>query len=75
MTYIEFVSRHTQKNDGCRLGQRFCNDYIKYAWPELFYERDDGKASEMIWEWLKDHDYIESLPEKVIWAEDFKDDR
>lgn len=48
-----------------RLGQYFCNTYIKGSWPELFYEEDEEKAAEIIRTWLVDHQYTDTMPPKV----------
>ena len=48
-----------------RLGQFFVNRYIKGHWPELFYTPDNDKAETLINQWLKDHQYEESMPPKV----------
>lgn len=38
-----------------RLGQAFCNDFIRFSWPELYYEEDDDEALTFIAIWLLDH--------------------
>lgn len=48
-----------------RLGQYFVAFYIKYSWPELFYERDYHKALASISMWLEQHHYYDELPQKV----------
>ena len=48
-----------------RLGQYFVSNYIKYSWPELFYERDNKKALETISTYLYYLQYINELPTKV----------
>ena len=48
-----------------RLGQYFCNNYIKSAWPELFYEESRPKATDLIHNWLDDNNYFYDLPEKL----------
>lgn len=47
---------------GQRLGQYFVNTYIARPWPELFHEKDEGKAKKMIEIWLADHHYSKQLP-------------
>ena len=37
-----------------RFGQWFCNRYIDYPWPELFYEDRDVYAIAMVDKWLMD---------------------
>lgn len=44
-----------------RLGQYFCNTYIKQSWPELFYANDE-KAESLIRTWLEENCYTETLP-------------
>lgn len=68
---FDFYSSRSQRfNDkgmlvGERLGQAFCNDFIKDSWPELFYCEDEGKCVKMITQWLNDCQYHDSLPVKV----------
>lgn len=50
---------------GERLGQAFCNDYIRSSWPELFYCEDEGKCVKMITQWLNDCQYYGDLPAKA----------
>lgn len=50
---------------GERLGQRFCNEYIKYPWPELFYEKDYEKAVALITEYLVKLHYYPMVPNKI----------
>ena len=45
-----------------RLGQYFVGKYIKYSWPELFYEKDYEKALNMIAVYLYHLQYIDELP-------------
>lgn len=45
-----------------RLGQFFCNKYVKYSWPELFYEEDPSKAVKAITIYLTHYQYIDTLP-------------
>lgn len=49
-----------------RLGQYFCNEYVKYSWPELYYEEDNRKAIRMITTYLTHYQYENELPAKVI---------
>jgi hypothetical protein len=60
----KFEAMHRSKDDGLRLGQRFCNMYIKGSWPELFYA-DEAKASANIEQWLTDSQYTEELPQPL----------
>lgn len=51
-----------QKVPSYRLGQYFCNMYIKGQWPELFYVEDRQKCLIMIEKWLKDNCYENDMP-------------
>lgn len=63
--YEKFTRLHaTHSADGLRMGQRFCNMYIKASWPELYY-CDDYNAFFLIYAWLHDHQYYEELPPVV----------
>ena len=48
-----------------RLGQYFVNVYVKYSWPELYYERDNNKAIGMITTYLTHYQYENELPTKL----------
>lgn len=48
-----------------RLGQAFCNDFIKEPWPELFYEEDELTAEIVIKNWLTRHHYYATMPPKI----------
>lgn len=54
-----------QKVLSYRLGQYFCNMYIKGQWPELFYGEDRQKNLIMIEKWLKDNCYQNDMPPVV----------
>jgi hypothetical protein len=54
-----------QKVMSYRLGQHFCNMYIKGQWPELFYGEDRQKNLIMIEKWLKDNCYQNDMPPVV----------
>ena len=45
-----------------RLGQFFCNNYVKYSWPELFYEEDRDVAIRRITTYLEHYQYTDVLP-------------
>ena len=57
-----FISIHKTAKDALRLGQRFCNMYMKQPFPELYYEENDDKAAFMIRSYLTDYCYFETLP-------------
>jgi hypothetical protein len=59
----DFVAFHKANvKDQQRLGQRFCNTFIKGAWPELFYETDEAVALFKIDLWLVDNCYFNAMP-------------
>lgn len=61
-----FVLLHeTRAKDGLRLGQRFCNMYIKKPWPELYYVTDKAAALRIIDAWLTDNHYTLTLPKEI----------
>jgi hypothetical protein len=64
MTFDRFLYEFHKWNIGAdlRLGQHFVNLYIKKPWPELYHERDDAKAQEMIYQYLVDHRYYPNMP-------------
>lgn len=67
--FDDFVAYHfAHVEDGLRLGQRFCNLYIKEPWPSLYYCESVNTAKEMIWEWLCNHSYDESFPMVIQWS-------
>jgi len=45
-----------------RVGQHFCNLFIKNPWAELYHERDLEKTATLISQWLLDNQYYEELP-------------
>lgn len=47
---------------GERLGQYFCNRYIKKPMPELYYQENSGIALGIIRNWLQMLDYRDELP-------------
>ena len=49
-----------------RLGQYFCNRYIKKPWPELFYCNSFSRALAIISKWLEDNHYTDVLPDRII---------
>lgn len=59
----KFINYHkSQQYDRQRLGQRFCNMYIKGTWPELFYQINETAAARMIDTWLTDNHYSDCVP-------------
>lgn len=48
-----------------RLGQYFVGKYIKYSWPELFYETDQNKSIKAISTYLEHLQYVNELPKKL----------
>lgn len=65
METLRSIRASAKRAPTLRLGQYFCNTYIKGSWPELFYEKNDNKAAEMIRVWLADHSYTDSMPPVV----------
>jgi len=56
------------QNRGCeRLGQAFCNDFIKDPWSELYYAENGYETYGAIWDWLEEREYIQTdtMPEKL----------
>lgn len=45
-----------------RMGQAFCNDFIKDSWSELYFENDYWKADDLITQWLVDNHYYPNTP-------------
>lgn len=67
-TLDEFVGRHRRlaPQDDLRLGQRFCNEFIKgVGRDDLFYVQDDARALEMIREYLGSLHYLPHMPMKA----------
>jgi len=52
--------------EGERLGQAFCNDFIKSEWAELYYSEDYEKSLELIVDWLVNCCHYPFLPHKII---------
>lgn len=50
---------------GERLGEAFCNDFIKQSWPELYYCQDDEKSLALIVDYLVDCQYYPNVPDKL----------
>lgn len=61
----QFVNNHNKNPECQRLGQHFCNVYIKGQWSELFYCEDPARSRDMINQWLVDHQYEDQLPQPV----------
>jgi len=63
----KFVNYHRlNASDHQRLGQRFVNMFFRGSSDcepvQLYFERDEEKAIEMIEQWLVDNQYTEDLP-------------
>jgi hypothetical protein len=50
---------------GERLGQAFCNDFIKGSWTELYYEEEEHIAEELIVDYLVTLCYYPETPSKI----------
>lgn len=66
MYALEKIKKHHSKiqensTSEYRLGQYFCNTYIKQSWPELFYANDE-RAESLIRTWLEENCYTDTLP-------------
>ena len=65
-SHLKFYSLHNElKKDGLRMGQRFCNMFIKESWPDLFYQENERKAIKLIYQWLKEKHYYYELPTEI----------
>lgn len=62
---VDLMEEYLAQDSHIRLGQYFVNNYVKYSWPELFYEYDDRVALDYIVTYLKNHQYITTLPQKI----------
>lgn len=65
MNFQEWKADFKQNRPHERLGQAFVNDYIKGVWSELFYTNDEGKAQQMIMDYLDQMHYWPNMPEVV----------
>lgn len=67
MTWLKWLFDYydNRAQNGERLGQAFCNDYIRSSWPELYYCEDEGKCVKMVTQWLNDCQYYGDLPAKA----------
>lgn len=62
------LENDVEASEHLRLGQYFCNKYIKGNWPELFYCEDRQKCLIMIEKWLKDNCYQNDMPPELVRA-------
>lgn len=61
-----YVNYMTNRMNQERLGQAFCNDFIRYPWPELYYCENAYESYNLIWNLLestKDFDPFADLKE------------
>lgn len=68
MTFTEWYMDYcVNRMKFLRLGQAFCNDFIRHSWPELYYCEDGYESYSMICDWLETHCYLQTdtMPEKV----------
>jgi hypothetical protein len=64
MTFREWFNHWVvNRSEHERLGQAFCNDFIKGVWTELFYIQDTNAAHQMIKDYLERNHYGESVPD------------
>lgn len=66
MTFNELLSTYyTLKESNpyrdVRLGQYFCNEYVKTNWPILYYEDEDSVAERIIYKYMLDNQWGGSL--------------
>lgn len=66
MKSIHMICEMYCKTSGVRLGQWFCNNYVKVPFPELYYCEDDNLSKQIIKEWLVNNCYFDTLPETII---------
>lgn len=65
MTIVEWFNHYWEKRSKYeRLGQAFCNDYIRHSWPELYYCTDVCKCQTIIENWLYEYQYYKDMPNK-----------
>lgn len=57
--------KHLYPNNEIRLGQYFCNEYVKDSWPNLFYEEDDKSSQALIQLWLNSNRYANVMPQTI----------
>ena len=60
--FINQYNASIDKQKGIRMGQYFCNKFVKESGPQLFYSTDDNKSKQMIEEWLIRYCYEAELP-------------
>lgn len=60
-----YINQHKKSDTDIRLGQLFCNDYVRHEWEELFYEESDEAAVALITEYLVNMHTYPNLPHKT----------
>ncbi len=60
MKFEQWLTQAKQ-NQHERIGQQFCNTYVRGSWPELFYA-DNDKAKTLIIEHLQSLHYWPDMP-------------
>lgn len=63
MNYVEWYVNWKNNRKTERLGQAFCNDFIKIPWPELYHCVDDERSGQIIYYYLTDHQYWPNMPD------------
>lgn len=63
MTYYEWFAKWKAERKHERLGQAFCNDFIKMPWPELYHCTDDERSAQIIYYYLTDYCYWPNMPD------------
>ena len=61
----QLILMYHQEGHEERLGQFFCNRFIRGPWGFLYHMEDHGLARQIIAGWLRDHQYYEILPEQI----------
>lgn len=61
---VKFLKEHYKNEQNQRVGQKFCNLYVKTSWPDLYYASDED-AVQIINQWLYQHGYHDQLPERI----------
>lgn len=62
MNYVEWYQNWKNNRKTERLGQAFCNDFIRESWPALYYCEDSEKSAQMICQWLIQYQYWPNMP-------------
>lgn len=61
----DIIKKWKTHGGGQRLGQFFCNYFVKESMPDLYHQQDKEKAKEVIREYLLRHQYFDKAPPRV----------